>query len=102
MVLQLDPPELGSVNVRLIARGDDIQLTMHSVHGDARTALGDQRASIQDAFAAAGLELRDFDITGGDPEGRGHDDGRQPGRGRPVDVPFDDAETLQGDGALRL
>ncbi|MFK8029921.1 MAG: flagellar hook-length control protein FliK [Gammaproteobacteria bacterium] len=71
--LRLDPPHLGSVNVRITMVDDQAQLAFQAQHPGAREALESALPKLREMFNQEGLELGDADIS----DERSADTGRE-------------------------
>ncbi len=72
--IQLDPPELGSLNIRVQVNQDQISLNFTSPHAHVRDAVEQSLPRLREMFAEQGLALQDSSVSdqGGD---RGHQEG---------------------------
>ena len=61
--LRLDPPELGSLNVRLSLSGDQASLSFTSPHAHVREVLEQQMPRLREMLAESGIELGDADVS---------------------------------------
>jgi flagellar hook-length control protein FliK len=72
--LRLDPPQLGSLGVRVRVEGDQASLLFTSGQAAVREALEASIPRLRELFAEAGLQLGDVDVGSGDgSEGGGAD-----------------------------
>ncbi|WP_188861654.1 flagellar hook-length control protein FliK [Marinobacterium nitratireducens] len=55
--IQLDPPELGSLQVRLLVQHDQVSLSISSPHAQVRDALEQQMPRLREMLAEQGLNL---------------------------------------------
>lgn len=76
--IQLNPPNLGPVEVRVSMNGDQANVSFFSAHAPVREALQSALPRLTEAFAASGLSLGDVSV-GADARS-GQDQGRQQGR----------------------
>lgn len=80
--LQLNPPDLGPVEVRVSMNGDQASVSFFSAHAPVREALQQAVPRLNEAFASAGVSLGDV-FVGADPRsGQQQSDGRQRGSRR--------------------
>lgn len=101
--LRLDPPQLGSVSVRISLLDDQAQIMFQAQHPAAREALEAALPKLREMFAEQGLELADADISEhSDQDGpdSGSGSGNQPdstpglsAAASDVDVPGDSSST---------
>ncbi len=77
--IQLDPPELGSLQVRLHLKNDQISVVFNTPHGTVREALEQNMPRLREMFADQGLNLSDSSVEdqsrgqqrdGSDPDSR--------------------------------
>ncbi|RDE22417.1 hypothetical protein DV711_07370 [Motiliproteus coralliicola] len=61
--LRLDPPELGSLNVRLNLQGEQASLSFTSPHAHVRDALEQQMPRLREMLAESGIELTDSNVS---------------------------------------
>lgn len=61
--LRLDPPELGSLNVRLHLQGEQASLSFTSPHAHVRDTLEQQMPRLREMLAESGIELADSDVS---------------------------------------
>lgn len=61
--LRLDPPELGSLSVRLNIQGDQASLSFTSPHANVRDALEQQMPRLREMLAENGIELDQADVS---------------------------------------
>lgn len=64
--IQLDPPELGSLQVRLQIQQDQASVQVQVQHGHVREALENNAFRLRDALANQGIELDGFDVDSDD------------------------------------
>ncbi len=61
--LRLDPPELGSLSVRLRIQGDQASLSFTSPHAHVREVLDQQMPRLREMLAENGIELGQADVS---------------------------------------
>ncbi|MFT5721068.1 MAG: flagellar hook-length control protein FliK [Motiliproteus sp.] len=61
--LRLDPPELGSLRIRLTLQGDQASLSFASPHAHVREALEQQMPRLREMLAEGGLQLGQADVS---------------------------------------
>lgn len=61
--IQLDPPELGPLQVRVSVHNDQVSVSFVSAHGQVRDALDMQSLRLREMFEAQGLNLVDVDVS---------------------------------------
>ncbi|MFT6913991.1 MAG: flagellar hook-length control protein FliK [Motiliproteus sp.] len=61
--LRLDPPELGSLRVRLTLQGDQTSLSFVSPHAHVREVLEQQMPRLREMLAEGGLQLGQTDVS---------------------------------------
>ncbi len=64
--IQLDPPELGSLQVRLQIQNDQATVHVQVQHAHVREALESNAFRLRDALASQGVELDSFDVDSND------------------------------------
>lgn len=64
--IQLDPPELGSLQVRVQIQNDQATIHVQAQHAHVRDALEANAFRLRDALANDGIQLEDFDVNSGD------------------------------------
>ncbi|WP_428035203.1 flagellar hook-length control protein FliK, partial [Amphritea sp.] len=60
--IQLDPPELGSLQVRLHLKNDQVSVVFNTPHGSVREALEQNMPRLREMFADQGLNLSDSTV----------------------------------------
>ncbi|WP_299205377.1 flagellar hook-length control protein FliK [uncultured Amphritea sp.] len=60
--IQLDPPELGSLQVRLHLKNDQVSVVFNTPHGSVREALEQNMPRLREMFADQGLNLSDSSV----------------------------------------
>ena len=63
ITLQLYPPALGQVMIRLVMDGQRLRIMTRAANAEAVNTLKDMEGDIRDALATHGLDLADFDVT---------------------------------------
>lgn len=66
--IQLDPPELGSLEIKLHIQHEQTSVQVHAANPQVRDVLEASAQRLRDALASQGLELRQFDVS----TGQGH------------------------------
>ena len=61
--IRLDPPELGSLNVRIQINQDQVNLSFTSPHAHVRDAVEQSLPRLREMFAEQGLELQDSSVS---------------------------------------
>lgn len=61
--IQLDPPELGPLQARVVVNQDQAQVVFNSHSAQVREALDQQAARLREMFAGEGLNLVDVDVS---------------------------------------
>ncbi len=86
--LQLNPPDLGPVEIKVSLQGDQATVSFHSPHAPVREAIQASMPRLTEAFAEAGIGLgnvfvgadaRSNDRQAPDQQGRGSSRGRESG-----------------------
>ncbi|MEH6649256.1 MAG: flagellar hook-length control protein FliK [Motiliproteus sp.] len=95
--LKLDPPELGSLSVRLNIQGDQASLSFSSPHAHVREVLEQQMPRLREMLAENGIELDQADVSD-QSQPKGSDDERSATNSGRNDVDEIDSENQQ-DGA---
>ncbi|MEO1172540.1 MAG: flagellar hook-length control protein FliK, partial [Myxococcota bacterium] len=91
--IRLDPPELGTLDVRIAVDGTDVRLTVRAEHAEASQLLQQSLQDLRLRLSQSGLQLvdADVDIATGDDGGGGRGDASRDRRERPsedlADVP---------------
>jgi len=67
-VLDLDPPTLGRLAVRMVVEGDKVELRLHAGTDAVARFLEKNLAPLRQVLAEQGLTLTAFDVTSGGPE----------------------------------
>lgn len=86
-IIRLDPPELGSLEVRVQVQNDQTQVQIISQSAQVREALEQQSARLRESLAQQGLTMANLDVsdqpsqgqTGGSSDGSGGDQGIEDG-----------------------
>ncbi|GAA6153283.1 flagellar hook-length control protein FliK [Pseudoteredinibacter isoporae] len=68
--IRLDPPELGSLQIKIQLNQDQAQVTINSPHASVREALDQTSARLREMFQEQGLDLGDVNVGGGDAQER--------------------------------
>jgi len=87
--IRLDPPELGTLHVRLQLNQDQASLVFTSAHGSVRDALEQQMPRLRDMLAEQGFNLENSSVAD-DSERRGRSFGEAQGEGGPMTEPADE------------
>lgn len=96
--LRLDPPELGSLSVRLQIQGDQASLSFTSPHPHVREVLEQQMPRLREMLAENGIELGQADVSDQSLAKESGEEG-EPGSGRHSEGDGADLEKQQ-DGAV--
>lgn len=75
--IQLDPPELGSLQVKLQISHEQVSLTFTSPHGNVREALEQSLPRLREMMAEQGLSLGESFVQDQPQSGRGEGDAEQ-------------------------
>lgn len=65
--LQLNPPELGSLEIQIRVEGSEVQAWVQAEHDLTRRALEQSLQQLRDQLASRGLQLSGFSISTGNP-----------------------------------
>jgi len=98
--IRLDPPELGTLHVRLQLNQDQASLIFTSAHGSVRDALEQQMPRLRDMLAEQGFNLESSSVAD-DSERRGRSFGEAQGGGG-VMTEQDDEPVFQAQPAVAL
>lgn len=82
--IQLDPPELGSLQVKVGVNQDQAQVSFTVQHASVREALDQQSMRLREMFAEEGLNLADVDVSDQSQQqeqDENNSDGRHAGQG---------------------
>lgn len=63
LTLQLYPPALGQVMIRLVMDGQRLRIVTRAANAEAVNTLKDMEGDIRDALTLHGLDLADFDVS---------------------------------------
>lgn len=77
--IALDPPELGPLQVRVSAHGDQMTVAFTSAHGVVRDALDQGLPRLRDLMEQQGLNLADVDVSDQQPQRQAHDQDTESG-----------------------
>ena len=72
--IQLDPPELGSLEIRMQVQNDQASVQVSAQSHQVKDVLDSSAQRLRDALAAEGIELNDFSVSA-DSGGQGRDSG---------------------------
>jgi flagellar hook-length control protein FliK len=72
--IQLDPPELGSLEIRMQVQNDQASVQVSVQSHQVKDVLDSSAQRLRDALAAEGIELNDFNVSA-DSGGQGRDSG---------------------------
>jgi len=67
--LEIDPPELGSCELELTLRGDQLRATVIAHRPDTAAAMRDAEPQVRQALAQRGIELAGYEVGGGSGQG---------------------------------
>jgi flagellar hook-length control protein FliK len=99
--IQLDPPELGSLQVRLHLKNDQVSVVFNTPHGSVREALEQNMPRLREMFADQGLNLSDSSVedhSRGQQRGESGSDSRSSFAGYQSDIVDDNRiEVVQGE-----
>ncbi|TXR53409.1 flagellar hook-length control protein FliK [Reinekea thalattae] len=89
--IRLDPPELGSMEVKVHVRNEQTQVQIVSSNPQTREALEQQAVRLREALADQGINLSNLDVSdqqpqGGSSDGRGSNQGGQAADGADFDA----------------
>jgi flagellar hook-length control protein FliK len=88
--IQLDPPELGPLQVKVSSTHDQTTVSFTSAHANVRDALDQGLARLKEMFAEQGLNLVDVDVSG---------HSAQDGQGDETLLEFDDGQADDADSS---
>ena len=77
--IQLDPPELGPLQVRIHMQQDQVALQIQSQHGMVRDAVDQSLSRLQELFSEEGLELVSVDVSDGESNRESTNEGQEGG-----------------------
>lgn len=66
--IQLDPPELGSLEIKLQVQNQEARVQIHATHVQVRDVLEQQAFRLRDSLAQEGMNLSGFDVSSGGKE----------------------------------
>lgn len=93
--IALDPPELGPLQVRVSAHGDQMTVAFTSSHGVVRDALDQGLPRLRDLMEQQGLNLADVDVSDQQPQHQARDQGAEPGfDNAPASTPGEETQEL--------
>ena len=69
--IQLDPPELGAMSIRVSVHGDQASVSFHSAHAVVRDALEQSFPRLQEMLNQQGLQLADAQVSDRNASGQG-------------------------------
>lgn len=69
--IHLDPPELGSLEIKLHVQQDQASVQVHAATPQVRDVLEASAARLRDTLASQGLELQHFSVSSGQAGGQG-------------------------------
>lgn len=81
--VQLDPPELGALEIRLRMQNDQVSVTFHANHQQVRDVLESQSPRLKEMLEQHGIDLTDVHVSdqgqqqhqSGQGDGQGYEDG---------------------------
>lgn len=91
--IQLDPPELGAMTIKVALHGDQASVSFHSAHAVVRDALEQSFPRLQEMLGQQGLQLADAQVSDQSPSGQGF---AQSGDGRSTGSALAEAEEPSG------
>lgn len=80
--IQLDPPELGAMTVKVSVNGDQASVTFHSPHAVVRDALELSFPRLQEMMGQQGMQLVDAQVSDNSTAGRGSGESASGGAGQ--------------------
>ncbi|WP_222908865.1 flagellar hook-length control protein FliK [Pseudomonas sp. DNDY-54] len=98
--IQLDPAELGRMEVRIDMNKDQAQVTFMSPHAGVRDALEGQMQRLRDSFAQQGMTM-DVNVSDQSRGWKGDDGGESRNRGVAGGLAGGDEEVIQGTTEIR-
>ena len=104
ITIRLDPPELGTVRIRVEAHGEKVSVTLHTELAEAKSELQTKHRDIADILRNEGFTLDGFDVDTSDQRPQRDDADKQPRRGNAnaANQAFDLDPDQADDGELRL
>ncbi len=105
--LRLDPPELGSLNIRLSIQHDQASVSFSSPHASVREVLEQQMPRLREMLAENGIDLQQSDVSDQSASGqsageRDESDGRAGGRGQAAEAEQSSADAVALNQSLSL
>ncbi len=102
--IQLNPPDMGPIDVRVSVQNDQAQVTVNAQNAQVREMLEANSTRLRDMLEQEGLSLAGFDVSGDAPDGGGEDTGDEAPAGSGDAVASGDGgEPLaSGEVAIRL
>ncbi len=91
-VIQIEPPELGPIEIRIALADEHIRLTLTARHVATREAIDASLPRLREVFSASGLTLAEATVSGGDGGGAQRDPGSGAGGAAPLAQPFAEGE----------
>jgi flagellar hook-length control protein FliK len=101
ITIRLDPPELGTVRIRVEAHGEKVSVTLHTELAEAKTELQTKHRDIADILRNEGFTLDGFDVDTSDQRPQ-RDDKQQQHRSAPTPSDVFELQDQLDDGELRL
>ena len=71
--IQLNPPDMGPIDVRVSVQNDQAQVTVNAQNAQVREMLEANSSRLRDMLEQEGLSLADFDVSDDAPDGGGED-----------------------------
>lgn len=91
--IQLDPPELGPLQVRINIQQDQVALQFQAQHGMVREALDQSIGRLQELFSEEGLDLVSVDVSDGSADNDSSAEGEE-GERNPVSESGEESDEI--------
>ena len=69
--IRLDPPNLGSIEIKIKVEGDKASVIFHSPHGAVRDAVSESIPRLREMLSEQGISLGDVTVSSGQQQGQG-------------------------------
>ena len=89
-VIQMDPPELGPLNVKISVTAEQAQVSFNVTNPTVKDALDQSAMRLKEMFAEEGLNLTDVDVSDNSQQQQHNEDGE-------TSAQYSQEDGLQGD-----
>lgn len=100
--IQLNPPDMGPIEVRVSVQNDQAQVTVNAQNSQVREMLELNSSRLRDMLEQEGLSLADFDVSGEAPGDDGEETGDESTAGNGESAPVSGDSDAQASGEVAI